>query len=338
MNDADLIKERLKKGKKKIKENTKEKNSKPKIVTGIILGFIQSLSLLLFSTNMKWSGFAVICYLCLTSFAIIKIYATISDIKHKKNKKTASFISSIDRNVSFKRSFLIISTLCSMFTLYVKDFEAFIYIAPIVNIIVSFLVSADMNYDLSKAYDELFEMEKLAKKAIYMELNKSLIIVAILSVIGGAILAKIYSSIDDSGVFLILLGTCVVSSVWNLIAKIILNTYSKKREEVLNSAFDLKMGNYKPSDRDSVSLNYIHVICSLNVFRYRIIANVVAFIILLILSKFNLSVSVIMITFYTSICFGLLRYDEGAYYFGTETTVANIYDANGNKTGSIKKY
>ncbi len=335
MNEDKLIKQKLKQGKKKAKENLKKekinkKQSECTILLGIILGVIHAFSTYVIAKDTTYWELAMICYIFISSYAIIRGLSSYNCITTHKGDYFQKSLA----------AFVLTSTICLIYVGMQRELGFLTVLLIIVNLVYGLTDTyCTPNSYLEQSSNEYYFMNKMVKKAIKMQLRKSVVVCFILAVIEALVLSGVYKSGEPnlSEAWAIIIVTVIAMLIWNLIAMVILKVSTKKLEMALNAGFDLNIGGFKAEYSNSVQYN-TRLVYNYSVLFYRTLALIVSIIVLLIYTKFNISISIIMTTVYVIINLCYPRYDEAYIYTGTQSTVATIYDKNGNKTGEIKKY
>lgn len=331
MNEEKLIKQKLKEGKKQVKANKIKEKKESKNFNLLIVGIIAVIQVLITFAIPKdaiWFGMSMIAYMVVTTSAIINILATYLYAKNYTN----------DDKV--KKAFFLISTITIFIVGNIRDLGFLTFFLPIINLPLGWIIThLTPNIDLTKSIDALNRCEKLAKKAVNMQLKKMILLIIVVSIICSLALGTLYLEANvENEVVLILIGSAIVAVVVNLIFMLTIKVVSKRIEKVLNAAFGLKMGEVNYVCETSTNFN-AGIIYNYTIMYYRWISLAISIITLLILTKFDISVSILIASVYHWISMVFPKYNESWIYTGAgEQTVARIYDSDGNQTGSIKKW
>lgn len=327
MNDKELIKEKLKEGKKKAKINKINEKKQGKtfnIIMPVFIAIIQVAITCVIPKSAKWFGLSMTLYMLITTRAIICLLQTFLEEKNYVNKRKVVEI------------YYIASTVAIFIIGFVRRFGFLTYLLPVLNYIMGSDVGFSINSDIYAAILYLQTSEKLAQKAIKMELRKMTILLCISPVIFAVSLGIFYQKQYTEEVLEILIVAVVTAIIMNLIGTIILKVASKRKEKLLNAAFGLKMGEEKFIIETSINY-YPRIIHNFAIMYYRAISLIAIFITLLILTKMDVSISILITSIYHIVTLIFPKYKEDYTLTVTEHTVANIYDSDGNKMGSIKK-
>lgn len=329
MNDKELIKEKLKEGKKKAKINKtndkKKQGKKFSIIVTVIIAIIQVATTFAIPQNAKWFGISMTLYMLITTRAIICLLQTFLEERNYAN----------DRKVV--EIYYIASTVAIFIAGFIRKFGFLTYLLPVLNYWLGSEVGFSINSEIFSAILFLHTNEKLAQKAIKMQLRKMIILLSISPIIFALTLGTFYQKqYTGKEVLDIIIVAIVAAIIMNLIGTIILKVVSKRKEKLLNAAFGLKMGEEKYTIETSINY-YPRVIHNFAIMYYRAISLIIIFITLLIFTKVDMSISILITSVYHIVTIIFPRYKEDYILTVTENTVANIYDSDGNKMGSIKK-
>ena len=331
MNEEKLIKEKLKAGKKQVKANKINEKKAGKnfnlLVAGVI-ALVQVLITFAIPKNANWFSMSMIAYMVVTTSAITNILATYLYAKDYTNSDKV------------KNTFYIISSIGIFIVGNIRNLGFLTFLLPILNLPLGWIISGlTPNVHLEKSITAFYNCDKLARKAVKMQLKKTILLVIIVSIVCSLALGTLYLNANvEKEVILILIGAVIVAVVVNLIFMVVIKIVSKRIEKVLNVAFGLKMGEVSYVCENSINFN-ARIIYDYSIMYYRWISLAISIITLLILTKCDISISILIASVYHWISMVFPKYDEGWKYTGAgEQTVANIYDSDGNRTGSITKW
>lgn len=128
MDDKRLIKEKMKEGKKKVKDDNKS------ILGFIIAAILQAISTLIIPIDTKFMPAVLLCYLALTSFIYVKIYSAYKIIKHTRKK---SYILSTNEARSYEKgfkTFIYLSLIATIVIIFIRKLSIWTILAPILNL------------------------------------------------------------------------------------------------------------------------------------------------------------------------------------------------------------
>lgn len=330
MDEEKLIKEKLKAGKKKVKKQ--QQNETSNIIPAILAVIIQTSLAFFISKANNIGTFAMICYTLLTTFVIMNGLATYNLFK-KKNSNSDNFL----------KTFYILSTIGIALVGVINKLGFLTWLLPILNFACGWYFSMNVpNVYLESTLLEYNRLNKLPKKAIIMELKKVIVLAIILALLTSLALCKIYSDANkEDEILLILIGSAIVVAIANLIVSFVLKFVSKRMEKVINTAFDVKLGTTDYNYSKDYYKQNLSVFSNFSTMIYRITSLVVCTLCLLVYTKLDISISILMITVYHMITMCYPKYTESRISDGetkVETTVANIYNSDGKQTGKITTY
>lgn len=333
MNDNE-IKEKLKAAKGKIKEDKKiEKSKKDKAsyLVSIIGALVIALSTIVIPTSINYKSFSFILYITVTSFVFSRLYYLYFFIKLKKYVYFEKYLWVF---------YILVSVLVVVFNLE-RNIGFAIWFAPIVNIISAFL--NEFPYiGLGRTIEEKNKLDDEPKKATELEAKKTMTISTIIAIVGGLFSAGVGFVLDkDHGIWGISIYSAIILSIATFIIKIIISKVSKKSEDLVNKAFSTHMGGYKGSNSSiygSSTYYDLRYIYNYGALAYRICSPIVCLIALIIESKFDLGLTIVVTSIYIIMNLLIVRYDEGEEFIGNDGVVARVYDKDGNERGTIRNH
>lgn len=342
MDDKQLIKEKMKEGKRKKKEGNKS------YFSFLIVAIINGLSTFIIPSDSKWLTITLLCYLVLTSFIYINVYGAYKITKYmNKNKST---ILPNNKKVLYEKGFkyfVYLSAIVTIIIIIIRKLSIWTLLAPIIYCIGSketLLDDLPPNDSIKKTYDYLYGLKDIEKKAIKMQTKWFIILSVILALIGsltisGAYGASVANEEKDIYVVIVILS-CIIAFILNVIVKLIINIFTKPKERTLNRAFDLNMGEWKDVENKIISETYEpRVLYNYGIMYYKLFVIPFTFITLLFISKFVIGITIIITTIHVLIS-SLIGYSDSDFHGkgGGFRHTAWIKDSNGNTTGSIEYY
>ena len=333
MNDNE-IKEKLKNAKGKIKEDkqiTKSKKDKGSYLIVILGAIVIALSTLLIPTSINYKSFAFSLYIPVASFIFARLYYLFFFIKRKK------YVSLIKYLCLF---YILLTILVVEFNLE-RNIGFAIWVVPIVNIISGFF-NVFPSISLGDTIEEKNKLDEESKKAVEIETKKVNKIMIIISIIGGIFSAGVGFALDKNhSIWGITIYSSIVLLIATFIIKLIISKISRKSEDLVNEAFSTRMGGLKESHNSIYgkttyyNLRYIY---NYAVLAYKMCSPFVCFIVLLILSKLDLGLTIVITSIYIIMNFSIVWYDSGEEFIGDDGVVAKLYDKSGNETGTIRNH
>lgn len=342
MNEKQLIKEKLKEGKKKKKEEHKS------FLSFFLIAIIQGVGTLIIPQNSKWIGITIFCYLFLTAFIYIKVFGAYKITKYM-NKNQLVVLPDSKKEIFEKgfKYFTYIGTIVTIAMIFIRKLSFWNIIAPIIycfSLKETMLDELPPSDSIKWTFNYLSRLQNIERKAIKMQTKWFIIISVILALIGSLIMGSIYgikyANKEQDVYILIVIISCIVAYILNIVMKLIINLFSKTKERTLNRAFNLNMGEWKDAKNDIISKDYKpRVLYNFGVMYYKVFVIPCTILVLLFISKFDISMTIIITTIYTLISSFIAYSDSDMRGKGGGIRhTAWIKDARGNTTGSIDYY
>lgn len=342
MNDKQLIKEKLREGKKKKKEEQKSFSN------FILIAIIQGIASLIIPSDSKWMAIALFCYLFLTAFIYIKVFGAYKITNYmKKNKLVVLPDSKKEIYEKGFKYFVYIGTAITIAMVFIRKLSIWTILAPIIycfSFKETILEELPPSDSINWTFYYLNGLKDLEKKAIKMQIKWFVILSFILALIGSLTMGSIYGikyANEGKDIYvLIVIVSCIVAYVLNIVMKLVINLFSKSKERTLNRAFNLNMGEWKDAKNDIISKDYKpRVLYNFGVMYYKVFVIPCTIVVLLFISKFDISMSIIITAIYTLISSFIAYSDSDMRGKGGGIRhTAWIKDARGNTTGSIDYY
>lgn len=321
MKEEELIKQKMKETKKQLKENNMGGNIG--ILYGIILSILQVLSSFIISKDTQWFVVIITGYMIIVTYIIKNIQIILPIPKEETKKKMLT-------------SYIYTNPIMFIGICFYRQMG---FWSLVIGFIYFILMCICLNSDgLDKTNRELSKLDDLSQKAVIIEYKKMRIIATILAIIGGVFASFLGRAFTiDSKTFPIIYMVLIVSAfigIGDFIVYIILKFISKRKEKVLNKAFNLKMGEMT-KDYIYDKIYNTHILYNLSIEYYKQLSIFVTIVFSLILLKFNIY-SIVLTNMIYLIINTAMTLDKGHIHITPPEKVASIYNATGTKTGEIK--
>ncbi len=333
MNDNE-IKEKLKKAKGKIKEDkkiTKAKKDKGSYIAVIVGALAIALISLLIPTSINYKALAFTLYITIASYVFTRLYYLYFIIKTKKCIYLEKYLWLF---------YILVSTFVVVFNSE-RNIGFAIWVAPIANII-SAVLNTFPYLGLGNTIKEKNKLDDESKKAVEIEAKKVMTISTIIAIVGGIFSAGVGFVLDkDHGIWGISIYSAIILLISTFITKLIISKISRKSENLVNEAFSTEMGGYKGSHSSiygSSTYYNLRYIYNYGTLAYRICSPIACLVVLLIESKLDLGLAIVVTSIYIIMNLLIVRYDEGEDFVGNDGVVARVYDKDGNERGTIRNH